>query len=556
MAAWSNSPFLQALGWAMLNSFWQMGLLYVFYLLLESLAARSPQKKYLLATGFLLAGFFWFLYTFISFYQNGVAGTIIARHDSTPTSKTWNTILSSLSIVYMFLLLMPVYRFYKNWQHIGHLKKTASIKVALEYRLFIKKIARHLGIKRIVRIYISPFVQSPVTIGCLKPIILMPLAAMNNLNTQQVEAVLLHELAHIKRHDYLFNIIITFLQTLLYFNPFVKKFTDLIEFEREKCCDNLVLQFQYDKISYAAALLLLEKNILRNETLALAAAGKNHLLKRVEKIVGLETTGAFSVSKFTSILASILFLFLFNSFLYTAKEIAAPEIPYFATGRNPLYQIIDKEDVKRTFSKAQSTQTKPSTTKYARKKPQLYKKNAFNNIGGDFQPLNSDLMPASYLATGKELAPEQKTQIKETLKATKSILAKTKWKEVEISIGDGMTTREKNAAKNEYAKELNKIDWNLIETQLQSRYQAVNWLELSQKLNTAMVDFKLDSLQTVYHKIATRIQHTYSKEQIVYKSSSLPLPDISMHEINLIKKELNVKIDSIKTIRQREIIDF
>ncbi len=92
-----------------------------------------------------------------------------------------------------------------------------------------------------------------------KPVILVPLAAINHLTPQQLEAVLLHELSHIKRYDYLVNLIINFIQTILYFNPFVKAFVKIVEKEREKSCDDMVLQFQYDSHEYATALLMLEK---------------------------------------------------------------------------------------------------------------------------------------------------------------------------------------------------------------------------------------------------------------------------------------------------------
>ena len=106
--------------------------------------------------------------------------------------------------------------------------------------MFVKNLAAQMGIKKPVHVWISELVCSPVTIGYLKPIILVPLAAINHLTTQQLEAVLLHELSHIKRYDYLINLIINFIQTILYFNPLVKAFVKIIEREREKSCDEMV----------------------------------------------------------------------------------------------------------------------------------------------------------------------------------------------------------------------------------------------------------------------------------------------------------------------------
>jgi beta-lactamase regulating signal transducer with metallopeptidase domain len=128
-------------------------------------------------------------------------------------------------------------------------------------------------------------VKSPLTIGYLKPLILLPLASINNLTVQQVEAVLLHELSHIKRFDYLVNILVSIIHTLLYFNPFARLLIRVVQEERENCCDQMVLQFGYDRVGYASALLSLEKTSLQSHSFVLGAAGRRNLLSRIEKIV-------------------------------------------------------------------------------------------------------------------------------------------------------------------------------------------------------------------------------------------------------------------------------
>src|SRR5439155_14956492 len=128
-------------------------------------------------------------------------------------------------------------------------------------------------------------------------------------------------------------------------------FVSVIEFEREKCCDELVLQFEYDKYSYAAALLQLEKNLLASESLILAAAGKNHLLYRIEKILGLKKKAVFSFHKFAGIIASVLVIFFINSLFFVDKEAKLTVNHTFTAFENPLYQY-DKPAFPKTFSKA------------------------------------------------------------------------------------------------------------------------------------------------------------------------------------------------------------
>ena len=245
MAILGQSLFLQALGWATLNSFWQMAALWALYVSVQHYFKLSAQQKYKLALGSLGFGFAWYVLTFLIYYSNGPQATLLATaHIMAPTSSTWSVILSSASIAYLLLLFFPAYRLFRNWQFVGKLRRQGLEKTDMAYRLFVKKVAHRLGIQKPVHVYISQLVTSPVTIGFFKPIILLPVAALNSLTVQQAEAILLHELAHIKRSDFLINLIVTFLHTLFYYNPFLKKFVAVIEAEREKCCDELVLQFE------------------------------------------------------------------------------------------------------------------------------------------------------------------------------------------------------------------------------------------------------------------------------------------------------------------------
>jgi beta-lactamase regulating signal transducer with metallopeptidase domain len=555
MTAWSQSPFLQALGWAMLNSFWQMALIFASFSALQHVVRLSSQRKYVLAIGSMGIGLFWFTCTFFAFFSKGADGTILAKHPFAPTSQTWNILLSSASLAYLVLLLVPTYRLFKNWRYIVHLKRRGLQKTAMEYRLFVKKIAQHLGIRHTVHVYLSQLVQSPVTIGYFKPIILLPIAAINSLSPQQVEAVLLHELSHIKRYDYLINFIITLLQTLFYFNPFVKKFVSVIEFEREKCCDELVMQFQYDKISYASALLLLEKNLVASETLAVGAAGKKHLLSRIEKIVGLEKRTPLTFQQFAGLLTSFIAVLFINSLFFVDKEVLKPSksTHTFTTFENPLYQF--DAPVAETFSKHQLQGEQVRVGKPSQKSTILFKKETLITVFPEPQPDNT-IIPVAYDASEELVTPEEKVQISQTLEATKKVLTKTKWKEVEASIGDGMTTAEKKVAKHQYLNELDKVDWKKLEAHLKSDYENLDWTEIELKLNSALADLKLDSMQNTYNQILSQLRITEAHSQNGCKKAVLPVPDISVQQVNALKVELKARIDSIQVVRERKVINF
>ena len=342
MASWSQSHFLQSLGWATLNSFWQMALLWCIYLAINSVFKTSSHKKYQLAVAAILTGFAWFTFTFIYYYNSSSVSSIaIFNQTISESNSILNIFLLSASLAYLSLLLFPSYRLFKNWQFVQRIKKEGLRKADLNYRLFVNKISAQLGITKKVFVYLSDLVTSPVTVGYLKPIVLLPVAALSNLSTQQVEAILLHELSHIRRYDYLVNFLVSIISTFLYFNPFVKQFIRAIEEERENCCDQLVLQYGYDKVGYASALLTLEKLSVTRHALALGAAGKNYLLNRIEKIVGMEQKRGFKKSQFAGLLAALFCIVVFNSILIIKDQKQITNLHASIDFANPLNILND-----------------------------------------------------------------------------------------------------------------------------------------------------------------------------------------------------------------------
>ncbi|MBL7749212.1 MAG: M56 family metallopeptidase, partial [Chitinophagaceae bacterium] len=318
-----QANFLQSLGWAVLNSLWQLALLWVLYQVLTAVFKKiSPATKSLLAAGLLISGFAWFMYTFITVLIAGPAHTdtltagIVAASANNELSTWLQQSLPVASVIYLILLLLPVLRFMRNYRYVQVIRQYGRSKLQVDWRMFVQRTAAQMGIRKKVNAWVSELVSSPVTIGFLKPVILVPLAAINHLSPQQLEAVLLHELSHIKRSDYLVNLIINFIQTILYFNPFVKAFVKIVEREREKSCDEMVLQFQYDSHDYASALLTLEKASQVQKPFAMAAAGKkNDLLHRIETIMGVQPKPSLSFNKLAGLFAGLLCIIALNALL-------------------------------------------------------------------------------------------------------------------------------------------------------------------------------------------------------------------------------------------------
>src|SRR5689334_4504810 len=118
MADIGQSSFLQSLGWATLNSFWQWAALWCLFLCVQSLFKLSSQNKYTLAVLCMAGGVVWYLFTFTNHFTAASADKLFLSYQSwAPTTLTWNVILSAASITYLVLFIFPLYQFYKNWQY-------------------------------------------------------------------------------------------------------------------------------------------------------------------------------------------------------------------------------------------------------------------------------------------------------------------------------------------------------------------------------------------------------------------------------------------------------
>jgi len=145
-------------------------------------------------------------------------------------------------------------------------------------------IQSRLQIARPVMLLESSLTLFPLVVGHMRPAILMPLGVLTGLTTEQVELILMHELAHIRRRDYLINMLQTVVEGCMFYNPGVWWVSKTIRIEREHCCDDTVVNATDSAHAYAAALTALEENRSSRAHLAIAATG-GHLMKRIRRIL-------------------------------------------------------------------------------------------------------------------------------------------------------------------------------------------------------------------------------------------------------------------------------
>jgi hypothetical protein len=171
-----------------------------------------------------------------------------------------------------------------GWWQVRQVYRASLAAPASAWQASCRRIACSMGLHAAARVVDSALVDVPTVVGCLRPVILLPVAAIASLQPSHVEAILAHELAHIRRHDYLVNLLQTVTETLLFYHPGVWWVSARIREEREHCCDDAAVDVCGDRLSYARALTELETWRVESSALALAATAGS-LPGRVRRIL-------------------------------------------------------------------------------------------------------------------------------------------------------------------------------------------------------------------------------------------------------------------------------
>lgn len=291
----TQSALLQALGWSLLNSLWQMGLLWFFYkvliLLFPDISARIRHGMILSS---LVAGTFWSVSGFVPRFVSASMGPAGILPVLAPVRSFIANFLPYGSSLYLLILAGLLVRYFYHYFYSTRLTREGLSRIEPAYRVFVAETSRRMGIRPEVKVWLSKLIDVPVTLGFLKPVILLPFAMVGQLTTEQVEAILVHELAHIRRNDFLLNLGVALLEGLFFFNPFTRWFIADLKKEREYCCDDLVLQFRYDPQTYVSALLTVARQAsqerMRLVVAATGSGGNQLLLQRARRILQRQRT--------------------------------------------------------------------------------------------------------------------------------------------------------------------------------------------------------------------------------------------------------------------------
>ncbi len=332
MNALLESPWLSQLGWVLVHSLWQGAILWALLTLVFAMGRRSlsAAAKHRMA---------WLTLTALAFApvvtmtwmqvgkQEGAqpapsslasSSPTVSTHtpspqspafsNSTSSSQTPNTIpprptdtFASSSASTPWLAQLPIWfatawmagltlltiRLLFGWRWIAELKHAGIAPDSAWQARFLEWI--HRTAIRHVRVLVSPTLGVPLVVGWLRPVICFPASLLTRLSIAEVEALMLHELAHLKRRDPLLHFWVTVVETLLFHNPAAHALASTVRQTGELACDDHVLQWQGDGKTYARALAAAEE--WRSTQFALAATGTGSLKHRIQRILGLGEHG-------------------------------------------------------------------------------------------------------------------------------------------------------------------------------------------------------------------------------------------------------------------------
>ncbi|WP_412465742.1 M56 family metallopeptidase [Pedobacter sp. KLB.chiD] len=296
--------FIKAFGWSIINSLWQSAIVYgILFIIMLSIPKLAAKHKHNLAFSAIVLMFVGFGYNFVhqlTLNVNTPAPAINAQNiqvyqylnNLPPTfSSRAEQYFPVIVIFYAIGILLQLFVIIKGYGQLSKLKKESLSAIPDGWKIIFEHVTAQLKISKVIRFHISSIVNVPLVIGYLKPVVLFPLALVNQLDNDQVEAILIHELSHIRRNDFLLNLIKTAIETILFYNPFVWMAGKFIHIEREHACDDLVVKITGKPLNYAHALLKLELLKDKNSpAYALAATGKTqNLYQRIKRITNMKT---------------------------------------------------------------------------------------------------------------------------------------------------------------------------------------------------------------------------------------------------------------------------
>ncbi|MCK5461562.1 MAG: M56 family metallopeptidase, partial [Bacteroidales bacterium] len=310
LATFIPENIINALGWTIFHSLWQgliIGLIVFF--IFKYHRNISSQTRYLLGVFALAAIFASSLFTFFIAYHpvssqaefvifssaniSHLAGISVTADELSvliPVSSGWQQSLirtfDFVSIIWFIGVLLLTLRLAGGILVINGMRRQGVSPLPAAWEQRMQLLALKTGLRRSITYLQSQKVRVPTVIGILRPVVLIPAMIISGLPADQLETIIVHELAHIRRHDFLINIMQSIMEALFFYHPVVWIISENIRQEREKCCDDYTVRVCGQVSLYARALAYLSELQITAVIPSVAITGnKKNILNRVERLL-------------------------------------------------------------------------------------------------------------------------------------------------------------------------------------------------------------------------------------------------------------------------------
>jgi beta-lactamase regulating signal transducer with metallopeptidase domain len=293
-------PVSQILGWTLIHFIWQAALIaLVLGWVLAALRNRSANARYVACCGAMALMMLVPTVTFIMIKQSPTRSIGLAASELFPlrldASTFWDRLSPLLPWLCLFWLIGTCLfqgRLILQWLNVQQLKRHGTRLAPRAVRRMTRELCRRLNLGQSVRILQSTMARAPMVMGWLSPVILIPGCVLSGLSPKELRTVIAHELAHIRRHDYLVNLVQAVFESLLFYHPAVWWISNRIRVEREYCCDDVALRMCRDALCYARALSTLDALCDAELQTAVASSGGS-LMNRIFRIVGVPSKSPY-----------------------------------------------------------------------------------------------------------------------------------------------------------------------------------------------------------------------------------------------------------------------
>lgn len=311
-----SDRFIYAIGWTIAHSIWQILLIsIILWGILYLLKNSSANIRYILTSSSFVLIIIAVISTFINRYNNfqlelpisgeqneGLFRTLINETGITDGFTLMSVLyffveifekisflignnLSIIVLLWLIGLIIFSIKLTGNVIYVQHLKRFGLQPVSSNFQGTLKILSNKIGVKRSIVMAESLVAKVPMVVGYLKPIILLPVGLICSIPTDQIEAIIAHELAHIRRKDVLINTLKSVIEVIFFYHPAIWWMSAVFDQEREHCCDDITLNASINPIALSKALLGAEEYRIKSPKLAAAFNGNNYkLFNRIKRM--------------------------------------------------------------------------------------------------------------------------------------------------------------------------------------------------------------------------------------------------------------------------------